>query len=72
MARSDDGPVTAEEAAELALEVLKRTKDMATRPYALMAALKSAAASVEGAVASNTAKTAVAVAFSNMINPERR
>jgi hypothetical protein len=70
--RNGDSPVTAEEATELALEILKRTKDMAARPYALMAALKSAAASVENAVASNLMKTAIATTVSNVINAGRR
>jgi hypothetical protein len=71
-ANDSDRPVTAEEANELALEVLKRTKDMAARPYALMAALRSAATSVENAVASNLMKTAVATTISGIINAGRR
>jgi len=68
---NDNCPVTAEEATELALEIIKRTKDLTHRPYALIAAFKSAAAGVENAVASNTMKTAVAAAISNAINAGR-
>jgi len=72
MARGDDSPVTAAEVAELALEVIARTSDLAARPYALIAAFKSAASDIENAIASNALRTTIAAAVANMMNAGRR
>jgi hypothetical protein len=66
-----EAPVTAEEAAELGAEILSRLQSMRDRPFALIAGLKSAAASVENAINSNTMKAAVTAALSSLINNHR-
>jgi hypothetical protein len=63
-----DAGVTPQETADLAQEILARTADLAERPYALIAGLKSAAAAVENAISSNAMRAAVATAVTSIIN----